>query len=137
MGGTNVAIDWPNMCDNGSRFRNRIGANGFAYFRYFAISPSMGTMLARMFRWVMTTPLGSAVAPEVKMISAVSSPLVSSRGDERRQRASRGGGRPQLGEPPDGRAGAVPRAERRDVRRVAGEDGPRLDDSRHALEEIG
>ena len=30
-------------------------------------------MFARMLRWVMTTPFGSAVAPDVKMISAVSS----------------------------------------------------------------
>ena len=32
----------------------------------------MGTMFARMFLWEITTPRGSAVAPEVKMISAVS-----------------------------------------------------------------
>ena len=40
-------------------------------FSNFAISFSIGTMLARMFLCVSTTPLGSAVAPEVKMISAV------------------------------------------------------------------
>ena len=40
---------------------------------YLAISRSIGTMLARMFRCVSTTPFGSAVAPEVKMISAMSS----------------------------------------------------------------
>ena len=55
---------------SGSRFRKRIGRNGLAYFLYFAISRSIGTMLARMLRWVMMTPFGSAVAPEVKMISA-------------------------------------------------------------------
>ena len=39
------------------------------YFRYFFTSPSMGTMFASTLRWVIVTPLGSAVAPEVKMIS--------------------------------------------------------------------
>ena len=71
IGGTNVAIACPNMWLSGSRFRNRIGRNGRVYFLYFAISRSIGTMLARMFLWVRTTPFGSAVAPEVKMISAV------------------------------------------------------------------
>ena len=42
------------------------------YFRYFRTSCSMGIVFARMFRCVRTTPLGSAVAPDVKMISAVS-----------------------------------------------------------------
>jgi hypothetical protein len=42
-----------------------------------AISCSIGTMFARMLRWVMTTPFGSAVAPEVKMISAVVSALIA------------------------------------------------------------
>ena len=70
IGGTNVAIDWPNMWLSGSRFRNRIGWNGRMYFRYFAISRSIGMMFARMFRWVIVTPFGSAVAPDVKMISA-------------------------------------------------------------------
>ena len=76
----NVAIDWPNMWLNGNRLRNRMGENGRAYFRYFTISRSTGTMLARTFRCVMTTPFGSAVAPEVKMISAVSSRVTSARG---------------------------------------------------------
>ena len=71
-GGTNVAIAWPNMWLSGSRFRKRIGWNGRAY-RYFAISRSIGTMLARMFRWVSTTPFGSEVAPDVKITSATSS----------------------------------------------------------------
>ena len=75
-----VAIDWPNMWLSGSRFRNRIGENGRAYLRYFRISRSTGTMLASMLRWVMTTPLGSAVAPDVKMISAVSSRVTVARG---------------------------------------------------------
>ncbi len=71
IGGTNVPIAWPNMWLSGRRFRNRMGRNGRVYFLYFAISRSIGTMFARMFLCVRTTPLGSAVAPEVKMISAV------------------------------------------------------------------
>ena len=57
-----------------------MGENGRAYFRYFTISRSTGTMLARTLRCVMTTPFGSAVAPEVKMISAVSSRVTAARG---------------------------------------------------------
>src|SRR5260221_9023644 len=56
---------------SGRRFRNRMGRNGRVYFLYLAISRSIGTMFARMFLCVRTTPFGSAVAPEVKMISAV------------------------------------------------------------------
>jgi hypothetical protein len=70
IGGTNVAIDWPNMWLSGSRFRNRIGWKGRMYLRYFAISRSMGTVFARMLRCVIVTPFGSAVAPLVKIISA-------------------------------------------------------------------
>ena len=73
IGGMKVAIAWPNMWLSGRRFRKRIGANGRLHFRCFRISRSTGTMFARMLRWVMTTPLGSAVAPDVKMISATSS----------------------------------------------------------------
>src|SRR5687768_14075914 len=62
---------------NGSRFRNRIGANGLAYRLYLPISFSIGITFAKMLRWLRTTPLGSAVAPEVKMISAVVSDVVS------------------------------------------------------------
>jgi hypothetical protein len=72
-GGTNVAIACPNMWLSGSRFRNLIGRNGLAYFLYFPISRSIGTTLARMFRCVRTTPLGSDVAPDVKITSAISS----------------------------------------------------------------
>ena len=61
------------------------------YFRYFAISRSIGTMFARMLRWVRTTPLGSAVAPEVKMISAVVSGVDASRSA---REAASGVGRP-------------------------------------------
>src|SRR5262245_65562762 len=68
---------------SGSRFRKRIGRNGSVYLRYFAISRSIGTMLARMFLCVRTTPLGSAVAPDVKMISAVVSPLRAEDGGRR------------------------------------------------------
>ena len=42
IGGTKVAIAWPNMWLSGSRFRNRIGLNGRMYLRYFAISRSIG-----------------------------------------------------------------------------------------------
>ena len=50
-----------------------MGKNGRPYFLYFRTSFSTGMMLARTLRWVRTTPFGSAVAPEVKMISTVSS----------------------------------------------------------------
>ena len=50
-----------------------MGKNGRPYFLYFRTSFSTGTMLARTLRWVRTTPFGSAVAPEVKMISTMSS----------------------------------------------------------------
>src|SRR5437870_2445746 len=71
IGGMNVAMAWPNMWLSGSRFRKRIGENGPAYLRYFRTSPCTGTILARMLRCVMMTPLGSAVAPDVKIISAI------------------------------------------------------------------
>ena len=73
IGGTNVAMAWPNMWLSGNRFRKRIGKNGLPYVLYFRTSRSTGMMLARTLRCVRTTPLGSAVAPEVKMISTVSS----------------------------------------------------------------
>ena len=80
IGGTNVAIACPNMWLSGSRLRNRIGANGRLHLRYFSTSRSTGTMFARTLRCVMTTPLGSAVAPEVKMISATSSRVMLTAG---------------------------------------------------------
>ena len=80
MGGTKVAMACPNMWLSGSRFRKRIGWNGRAYLRYFAISRSIGTMLASTLRWVMVTPFGSAVAPDVKMISATSSRATAAAG---------------------------------------------------------
>ena len=58
---------------SGSRFRNRIGTKGPIYLRYFSIPSSIGLRFASMLRWVMVTPLGSPVAPEVKRISATSS----------------------------------------------------------------
>ena len=73
IGGMKVAIAWPNMWLSGRRFRKRTGQNGRLHLRCFRTSRSTGTMFARTFRWVMTTPLGSAVAPDVKMISATSS----------------------------------------------------------------
>ena len=50
-----------------------MGKNGRPYFLYFRTSFSTGTMLASTLRWVRTTPFGSAVAPDVKMISTMSS----------------------------------------------------------------
>ena len=70
MGGMKVAIAWPKRWLRGRRFKKRIGRKGRAYFRYFKSSRSTGTMLARIFRCAIITPFGSAVAPEVKMISA-------------------------------------------------------------------
>ncbi len=72
IGGMNAAIVCPNIWLSGSRFRKRMGAKGPMYLRYFEIPSSMGLRLARMLPWVMMTPLGSPVAPEVKRISAVS-----------------------------------------------------------------
>ena len=67
---------------SGSRFRKRSGRNGPRVSRYLRISRSTGTMLARMLRWRMTTPFGSAVAPDVKMISATSSRVIWTCGTE-------------------------------------------------------
>jgi hypothetical protein len=50
-----------------------MGEKGRAYVLYFLTSRSTGTMLASTLRWVSTTPFGSAVAPDVKMISTTSS----------------------------------------------------------------
>ena len=80
IGGMNVAIDWPNMWLSGSRFRKRMGENGRAYMRYFDTSRSTGTMFASRLRWVITTPLGSAVAPDVKITSATSSRVTAASG---------------------------------------------------------
>ena len=80
IGGMNVAMACPNMWLSGSRFRNLSGLNGFAYVRYFSTSPSTGTMFARIFLCVITTPFGSAVAPDVKMISATSSRVMVTAG---------------------------------------------------------
>src|SRR5438034_11807809 len=80
IGGMKVAMAWPNMWLRGRRFRNLNGKNGVPHFLYFRISRSTGTMFARTLRCVMTTPLGSAVAPDVKMISATSSRVIGSGG---------------------------------------------------------
>ena len=60
--------------------RNLNGKNSRPHFRYFSTSRSMGTMFASTLRCVMSTPLGSAVAPDVKMISATSSAPMSTTG---------------------------------------------------------
>ena len=83
IGGMNVAIACPNMWLSGRRLRNRSGKNGRPHFRYLATSRSIGTMFASTFRCVTMTPFGSAVAPEVKMISATSSRLAAT-GEARR-----------------------------------------------------
>ena len=80
IGGMNVAIAWPNIWLSGSRLRNLKGKNGLPHFRYLRISCSTGTILARTLRCVMTTPFGSAVAPDVKMISAMSSRVIATSG---------------------------------------------------------
>ena len=56
-----------------------------------------GTMLASTLRWVMTTPLGSAVAPDVKMISAVSSRVTRRPLDGARARSNPAGQAPDVG----------------------------------------
>src|SRR5437879_12831104 len=55
----------------GTRFRKRMGWKKRSYFRYFLISVSSGSRLARILPCVITTPRGSAVVPEVKIISSV------------------------------------------------------------------
>ena len=130
IGGMKVAIAWPNMWLSGSRFRNRSGKNGLPHFRYLRTSRSTGTMFARTLRWVMTTPLGSAVAPEVKMISAMSSRVI----DDVRAARPRASHRQSsscsfhTGTP----AGA---RERRHV--LADQDQPGRDDRGDARQEIG
>ena len=96
--------------------------------RYFAISRSIGTMLARMFRCVMTTPLGSAVAPDVKMISAVSSGVDSSTAARRLDGGTLVAGLAQQLR----RAVQIGRVgcQRRRVDRVADEHRARIDDRR-------
>ena len=80
IGGMKVAMAWPNMWLRGRRFRNLNGKNGLPHFRCLRISRSTGTMFASTFRCVMTTPFGSAVAPDVKMISATSSRVIGTSG---------------------------------------------------------
>ena len=119
---------------SGSRLRNRIGLNGRMYRRYFAISRSIGTMFARMLRCVSTTPLGSAVAPDVKMISAVVSgpdwrgARDRDAGPGRRSQASI----EQPVQTPDGSVGS----ERSGVHDVTGQDGLRIDDRRDLAEKV-
>ena len=100
------------------------------HFRYFSTSRSTGTMFASTLRWVMTTPLGSAVAPDVKMISATSS---------RRDRHVGGGVRPsdhvELVQLPDRRRPTLAPVERRHV--LADQHELRRDDAADAREEVG
>ena len=85
IGGTKVAVACPNRWLSGSRFRNRSGKKGRPYRTYFRTSRSTGTMFASRLACVISTPFGSAVAPEVKMISARSSPAGATRGGAARR----------------------------------------------------
>ena len=88
-------------------------------------------MFARTLRWVMTTPFGSAVAPEVKMISAVSSGGdLRCDGVTRRPSLDR---RSQVSEAPD----RPRRLDRRAIDDVADEQRARVDDVGDAREERG
>ena len=74
-GGRNNDRDCPNRWLSGSRFRIRSGRNGRAYFLYLAISASTGFTFANRLPCAITTPFGSVVVPDVKTISAMSSPV--------------------------------------------------------------
>ena len=84
-GGMLVAMDCPNRWLSGSRFRKRSGRNGRAYGLYFATSVATGTRLASRFLWRTTTPLGSAVAPDVNTIWATSSRVIGGPASGRRR----------------------------------------------------
>src|SRR2546425_6088797 len=64
-------MNCPKTWLRGTRFRKRMGWKKRSYFRYFLISVSSGSRLARILPCVITTPRGSAVVPEVKIISSV------------------------------------------------------------------
>ena len=129
IGGTKVAIAWPNMWLSGSRLRNRIGQNGFALLPVLrAPRASTGTMFASTLRWVITTPFGSAVAPDVKMISATSSRAIVHRRAACRRPSSRA------------REAATPGCDRRG-RAIGGTSWPastslRIDDAGDPRQEI-
>ena len=85
-------------------------------------------MFARMFRWVMTTPFGSAVAPDVKMISAVSSAVSSTGAPATGERFRRLG--TKIRKSPD----SPGRAQRLAVHDVADQHDSRVDDVGDAQE---
>ena len=126
MGGTKVAIACPNMWLSGSRLRKRSGKNGVPHLRYLSTSRSTGTMFASTLRWVMMTPFGSAVAPDVKMISATSSRVMATCG-------ARTVGPLELLQLPDRCTARV--TDRRNV--LSDEHQPRLDDSADPREKVG
>src|SRR2546422_7939718 len=64
-------MNCPKTWLRGTRFRKRMGWKKRSYFRYFLISVSSGSRLARILPCVITTPRGSAVVPEGKIISSV------------------------------------------------------------------
>ena len=74
------ARNCPKTWLSGNRFKKRTGCTHRSYFRYFRISSSSGAILARTLPCVITTPLGSAVVPEVKTISSVSAGSTSAAG---------------------------------------------------------
>src|SRR5260370_31282918 len=71
-GGRYIPRNWPKTWLNGSKLRKRTGCAKRSYFRYDLICSSRGAVFASTFPWVMTTPFGSAVVPEVKTISRAS-----------------------------------------------------------------
>ncbi len=73
--GRNMPRNCPKTWLSGSRLRKRSGWKMRSYFRYPAIWRSSGSRFARMLPCVITTPRGSAVVPEVKTISTMSSRL--------------------------------------------------------------
>ena len=104
-------------------------------------------MLARMLRWVMTTPLGSAVAPEVKMISTTVSRVAVKASDDTVVAApafalsGSGAAGPEAGNAPipasrhTGTDGAISAG--RQLHFVADQHRLGLDDARDLAEEIG
>ena len=99
------------------------------HFRYFSTSRSTGTMFASTLRCVMTTPLGSAVAPDVKMISAMSSRAIATSG-------ARGAPSPLQSSSCSFQTGAsIGVGERRHV--LADQHQLRRDDAADAREKIG
>ena len=69
-GGMKIPRNCPKTWLSGNRLRKRSGCTRCSYFRYLAISIASGARFPATLAWVSTTPLGSAVVPEVKTISS-------------------------------------------------------------------